>query len=135
MSRVTPEGQVKKKIKELLDLYKLDGIYYYMSVPSGYGESTLDYVGFIRGLGFAIEAKRPGKIPTTRQERIIERIKASNTPVFVISCEAELAPLEAWLEAVRMAYGRRRVPAVTPDDVRNQERTDENTSAGPMGVG
>jgi hypothetical protein len=96
----TPEGLTKKKIKLVLDKYKNYGIYKFMAVPYGYGQSTLDYLGFFFGRGYAIEAKAPGEVPTPRQERIIEAIQASGTPVFVIDgVNGELEKLDAWLGA------------------------------------
>jgi hypothetical protein len=94
------ERSVKAKIRAVLNRYRAHGIYVYMPVPGGYGESTLDYLGFIYGYGFAIEAKRPGGKPTPRQEGIIERIEASGVPVFVVSDDASLAGLDWWLDAV-----------------------------------
>lgn len=50
----TPEGKIKEKIRMVLETYRERGIlYYYMPVPVGYGRSTLDYLGFICGYGFA----------------------------------------------------------------------------------
>jgi len=98
MSSNTPEGKIKKKIKAVLDNYGSYNIYTYMPVPSGYGAPTLDYLGFIFGRGFAIEAKRPGKKPTTRQETTIANIAASSTPVFVINDDASLLVFEEWLK-------------------------------------
>lgn len=104
---MTPEGLTKKKIRKVLDKYRNDGIYTFMPVPGGFGESTLDYLGFFIGRGYAIEAKAPGKKPTPRQERIIEAIRASGTPVFVIDgVNGELEKLDAWLEEVRDATNK-----------------------------
>ena len=37
---MTPEGKVKKKIKEVLDEY---GVYYFMPVQHGYGPRGVDF--------------------------------------------------------------------------------------------
>lgn len=106
---MTPEGKIKRAISAVLKSYAPQ-VYYYMSVPTGYGRSTLDYVGFACGLGFAIEAKAPGEKPTARQRAVIEEIEAAGAPVFVIHNHAELAILEAWLSTLMEA---RRIADVT----------------------
>jgi hypothetical protein len=97
---MTPEGRTKRKIREVFNKYKSHGIYVYMPVPSGYGKSSLDYLGFICGLGFAVEAKAPGQKPKPRQEGIIEDIERGGVPVFVIDDDATLAKLDRWLTTV-----------------------------------
>lgn len=70
-----------------------------MPVPYGYGPTTLDYLGCIRGKFFAIEAKAPGKKPTPLQINTIERIRAAGGRTFVIdgvSCD-DYAELERFL--------------------------------------
>jgi hypothetical protein len=104
---MTPEGKVKKSINKVLDKYKNDGIWYFMPVPSGYGKPTLDYIGFILGRGFAIEAKAPGKEPTERQELTIEDIRSSETKVFVIDGTDNtdtVDDLRAWITTVVVEY-------------------------------
>jgi hypothetical protein len=91
----TPEGNVKKKIKKLLDSYK--ELYYEMPVPSGYGKSGLDYQGCFHGKYFAIEAKAPGKKPTPLQEETIRRIEEAGGVAFVISDDRGVQLLDAWL--------------------------------------
>lgn len=96
---MTPEGKIKGKIRTVLETYREMGIlYYYMPVPVGYGRSTLDYLGFICGYGFAIEAKAPGKRPSERQKAIIEEILNSGVPVFIIDDVASLAEFNDWCQ-------------------------------------
>jgi hypothetical protein len=105
------ERDIKRRIKDVLSQYKHMNIYVYMSVPGGYGTSTLDYIGFLLGYGFAIEAKRPGAKPTPRQQGIIEAIEAAGCPVFVISDDIGLAELAAWLDGLigeRITSGQQR---------------------------
>jgi hypothetical protein len=97
---MTPEGRVKKKIKIVLDNYSCHGIYTYMPVPGGFGQPTLDYLGFLYGRGFAIEAKRLNGKPTPRQEGTIEKISASGAQVFVVNDDASLQELADWLELI-----------------------------------
>jgi len=98
---ITPEGKVKALIKKLLDEYK-PNLYGYMPVPSGYGEPTLDYLCCYKGEAFAIEAKAPGKEPTSRQDATIERMTEAGMRVFVVTggetLDADLEQLRMWLE-------------------------------------
>jgi hypothetical protein len=89
----TPEGKVKRRVSALLK--SVPGLWYDMPVPSGFGGSTLDYIGCYRGQFFAVETKRPGGKPTERQLAIISRIKAAGGVVFVV--DGELSELESWL--------------------------------------
>jgi hypothetical protein len=91
----TPEGNIKKKIKKLLD--NTVGLYYEMPVPSGYGKSGLDYHGCFRGKYFAIEAKAPKKEPTKLQWDKINAIEAAGGVAFVISDDRGVQLLDAWL--------------------------------------
>lgn len=91
----TPEGRVKKKVSDLLK--SVSEIYYFMPVPSGFGESTLDYIGCYRGKLFAIETKAPGKKPTPRQMQIINAIRRAGGAVFVI--DGDITELQQWIRA------------------------------------
>jgi hypothetical protein len=79
----TPEGKVKAQVKKILESFgdKIDGFW---PVPSGYGESHLDYVGCANGTFFCIETKTPGKKPTPRQQERIRRVRAANGLAFVV---------------------------------------------------
>lgn len=90
----TPEGKVKKTVSALLKA--TPDLYYFMPVPSGYGESSLDYLGCYRGKWFAVETKAPGKKPTDRQNMIIERIKKAGGAVFVI--DGDVTELKKWID-------------------------------------
>jgi predicted hotdog family 3-hydroxylacyl-ACP dehydratase len=91
---VTPEGKIKAKVKAL---FKRIGLYYHMPVQNGMGEPTLDFIACLRGYFIAVETKAPGKKPTARQQITMASMRASGAFVFVVSCEAELATLEAFL--------------------------------------
>lgn len=96
---MTPEGKVKAKVKKILNLADA---YYFMPVQTGYGTPTLDFLGFHRGEGYAIETKAPGKKPTKRQEAIIFEINRTGTSVFVIDgTKGAYEPLEQWLKRRR----------------------------------
>lgn len=94
---MTPEGKVKAKVKKILN--GADA-YYFMPVQTGYGSPTLDFLGFHRGNGFAIETKALGKKPTRRQEAIIHDIELSGASVFVIDgADGSYDWLTQWLKA------------------------------------
>jgi hypothetical protein len=96
---MTPEGIVKKTVKEALAAFatEVDGFW---PVPSGYGESHLDYVGCMRGWFFAIETKKPGGKVTPRQKARIQQVKLAGGKVFVIDGTDKtdtITDLFAWL--------------------------------------
>jgi hypothetical protein len=90
----TPESKVKRKVSGLLKA--TPGVWYTMPVPSGFGESTLDYMGCYLGRFFAIETKAPGKQPTLRQKQMIASIERSGGKAFVI--DGDTTELEHWLK-------------------------------------
>lgn len=94
---MTPEGRVKKRVSTLLKA--TPGVYYFMPVPSGYGESSLDYLGCYRGRFFAVETKAPGKKPTDRQRQTIAAMEAAGGRVFVI--DGDTQELQQWLDALK----------------------------------
>lgn len=93
----TPEGRIKNKIKEILDLY-LGRIYVYMPVPSGYGKTTVDYLICFKGLFIAIEAKKPRGKPTARQHLTLEDVRAADGVTFVVNDDESLGVLKLFLE-------------------------------------
>ena len=101
---MTPEGRMKRAISAVLANYK-GYVYVNMPVPTGYGTSALDYLGFCRAStdgearGFAIEAKREKGRPTLRQLGVIEQMKRAGARVFIINSPESLAELDQWLAA------------------------------------
>lgn len=91
----TPEGKVKAKVSALLKRY--DPLYYFMPVPSGFGESTLDYIGCYRGLFFSVETKAGAGKLTERQKQTRLWMERAGGKVFEIRDEIGLKELEAWL--------------------------------------
>lgn len=89
----TPEAKVKRKVSDLLR--STPHCYYFMPVPSGFGESTLDYIGCLHGRFFSIETKAPGKKPTDRQKTIISAMQRAGGAVFVI--DGDLTELTEWI--------------------------------------
>ncbi len=85
---MTPEGRVKAAIKRVL---KAHGCWWYMPVPGGFGEPTLDFICAIDGRIFCIEAKAPGKKPTPRQQETMRRYEEKGVPCIVI--DGDTGPL------------------------------------------
>lgn len=81
---MTPEGKVKKKVKEYL---KEIGAWYYMPVSNGMGRvGCPDILVCYKGLFMAFETKAPGKIKnvTANQEREIRDITSANGLALVV---------------------------------------------------
>ena len=75
---MTPEGKVKKQVKEYL---KSIGAWYYMPVSNGMGRvGCPDILVCYKGLFMAFETKAPGKIKnvTANQQREIDDILRVN---------------------------------------------------------
>jgi penicillin-binding protein-related factor A (putative recombinase) len=94
---MTPEGRIKTRVKKVLATH---GAYYHMPVQNGMGAPTLDFIGCHHGRYFAVETKALGKKPTPRQEVTIASITSTGGMCFVVSDDAELANLDAWLARV-----------------------------------
>ncbi len=71
---MTPEGRVKEPIKEYLNA---KGAYFFMSVPSGYGKRTIDFLVCLNGRFAGIETKAKGKKPSAQQEQTMSEIRAA----------------------------------------------------------
>jgi len=102
MAGQTPEGRVKNQVKKILQEYLA---YSFMPVQAGYGMPALDFHCICCGVGFCIETKAPGKVPTPRQEVTITAIKAAGGKCFVIDGEAGYKRLREWLTLVHLAHG------------------------------
>lgn len=101
MAGSTPEGAVKRKINGILERAKsVHGeLWFFMPVQNGMGKASLDYIGWFRGRAFAIEAKRPGALPTPRQLLTMSDMSIAGAKVFTIDgSELSLGILTAWLE-------------------------------------
>lgn len=100
---MTPEAKVKKRVKELLRQYP--DIWFTMPVPSGFGESTLDFLCAMKmkhiAAFFAVETKAPGRKPTERQGIMIERMREVGAAVFIIDGDEGLRELQVWIEQLR----------------------------------
>lgn len=95
----TPEGIIKKKIKDLLDSFG-NTAYVYMPVPGGYGKTTIDYLICFDGLFIGLEAKKPKGKPTPRQDGVLEDIRAAGGTTFVIDSDEDVALLGKFLTSI-----------------------------------
>jgi hypothetical protein len=97
------EAEVKKWVKDVLHKYN---VYYHMPVQTGIGAAGVDFhcvVKTVKGfpLGFFIEVKKFGKVPTDRQKLFIqERKEKQNARTFVIDGMVGVNKLEYWIEAI-----------------------------------
>ena len=93
------ERSIKRKIRGVLNKYRVQpGLTSTCRCPAAMAMRQSHSLGFtIYGVGFAVEAKRPGGKPTPRQEGIIERIQESGAVVFVVSDDNSLEILDDWL--------------------------------------
>lgn len=95
---MTPEGRVKKKIKELLAEY---GAWFFMPHQAGYSQRGVpDFIGVYRERMFAIEAKAKGGKTTALQDREMEKMREQGCKTFVVEGD-NLFVLAAWLEVVK----------------------------------
>jgi hypothetical protein len=81
---MTPEGKVKKKVKEYLQ--SIDA-WYYMPVSNGMGRvGCPDILVCYKGMFMAFETKAPGKIKnvTANQQREIDGIQRANGLAHVV---------------------------------------------------
>jgi hypothetical protein len=75
------EASVKKAVKERLEEI---GAYQHWPVQYGWGKRTLDCIGCYRSLYFAVETKKPGKLPTLNQKTTMQQIQDAGGLVFVV---------------------------------------------------
>lgn len=95
----TPEGKIKALINKVIDSYG-ERIYKFMPVQTGYGATAIDYLVCADGLFVGIEAKRPGKDATPRQEVVLEDIRRAGGSTFVIDDEEDVRALDLFLGRV-----------------------------------
>jgi hypothetical protein len=92
-----PENTVKKRVKALLDKYK---IFHFCVAASPFGVGGIsDRIAVLpNGRILAIECKAPGKKPTPLQTKFLDAIDKNNGRSFVVDGPAGLALLENFLE-------------------------------------
>jgi hypothetical protein len=93
---MTPEGRVKKKVKEVLNEL---GAYYTMPVTGGYGGSGApDFIICIGGLFYGIECKANGGKPTALQLKHHDDIRKAGGIALVVD-EADHQVVESRIHA------------------------------------
>ena len=93
---MTPEGKVKKQVKEFLDSLGED-CWYYCPVPMGYGRKGIpDIIGGYKGKFFAIECKAQGKEPTVWQRKEEQAIHQAGC--FCLQVRGDAKWLPAWFK-------------------------------------
>lgn len=93
---MTPEGRVKKKVKDLFETFP-GQLYYHMPVQNGMGRPSLDFIGCVKGRFFAVETKAPGGQVTARQKLTMGDMKSAGGKVFVVQTQDDLDDLKHWL--------------------------------------
>jgi hypothetical protein len=80
---MTPEGKVKKKVKNFLN--QTEGCWFFMPATYGFGRSGVpDIVGCYRGHFFAIECKANGNKPTALQEKAMRDIQTGGGVTWLV---------------------------------------------------
>ena len=114
---MTPEGRVKEGVKKVL---KKHNAYYHMPVQNGMGKPTLDFVCCHHGWFIGIETKaHKGDKPTKRQEITMGEMKAAGGAVFVVTCDEDIAALDA-----ELIHQHRAATPPKPAAEQNAERPD-----------
>lgn len=91
----TPESKVKASVVKILHKY---GAYYFFPATHGYGRSGVpDIVCCIKGKFLAIECKAGKNIPTSLQEREMNKIRSAEGHAMVVN-EENMALLEQVLK-------------------------------------
>jgi len=91
---LTPEGRVKKRVKEVLEKY---GAYYFMPVQNGMGKPSLDFIVCHKGRFAAIETKAGTKSMTDRQVATSDEMRLAGAAVFLINEQYGWLELACWL--------------------------------------
>jgi Holliday junction resolvase len=95
---MTPEGKVKKKLKEILDAY---GVYHFPPATGGYGKSGVpDIVGCYKGYFFGIECKAGKGKTTALQDMQLQAIRDAGGISMVVN-EDNLHEVHTMLQLVK----------------------------------
>ena len=109
---VTPEGKIKKMVRDVLDEFRELNTFddfsvttpkQYWPVPSGMGASDLDCLVCYYGRYIAIETKAPGKTATPRQRLAIAQTHGAGGIALTIDGEHGIKQLRILLQAIKDA--------------------------------
>lgn len=96
--RSTPENTIKRKVKELLDEYK---IFHWPAAASPYGVAGVpDRIAIVKGQCWGIEVKAPGKQATALQLAFGQKMKLAGGRWYLVDGDEALAGLRRELEEV-----------------------------------
>lgn len=99
---MTPEGEVKKRVKKILDQYKPD-CWYFMPAARAYGQAGIpDFIGVYGGRMFAIETKAGNNKPTELQLIQAYKINEAGGKMFIIR-EDNVYQLSDWMRTLPQA--------------------------------
>lgn len=99
---MTPEGKVKKRVRDILNAFCANNAGYYFSPPAnGYGRQGIpDVICCIQGRFVAIECKAGKGMTTELQDRELRLIRDSGGLTFLIN-ENNVDTLHAYLILIR----------------------------------
>lgn len=84
MSALTPEGKVKRKIRDVLDKYK-PHLWYFMPRGTTFGMSGVpDFICCVCGVFVGVEAKAGKGKPSPLQLAVMENIRVAEGVTFVV---------------------------------------------------
>jgi len=93
---MTPEGRVKKKLKDLLEPFG-KSLYQYWPVGNGMGAPALDVIICFNGQFLSIELKAGKKQMTDRQVTTAGNINAAGGMTLMINEHEGWLELQSWL--------------------------------------
>lgn len=107
----TPEGKVKKAVKDVLNKYVVQGdCDYFMPVQTGYGDRHLDFIVCFCGFFVTIETKAPGKPLKPLQVERIRRVKRAAGYAIVVGGTSQthtVEQLDEFLSGIHGGFTRR----------------------------
>lgn len=93
----TPEGLVKKEVKDFLDSYG-SRVYYHMPVQAGFGKRGLDFFVCYKGMFIAIETKRWGGYGKKFQVDLVEEVRDAHGHAMIIDNVAQVKALFDYID-------------------------------------
>lgn len=100
---MTPEGRVKKMVKDSLKKYG-EKIYQHWPVLNGMGKPELDCNLIVMGYSISIETKSPGERMTKRQKETTRLKRAASGHVFEVDSKFDMGFVLAAIDSI-FTYG------------------------------
>jgi hypothetical protein len=96
---LTPEGKVKKRLKEYLS--RREDLYQFWPVQNGMGSPTLDVIICYKGHYLALEVKTGKKKMTERQSHTADQVIGAKGAALLINDDSTTwARLDGWFDSV-----------------------------------